>query len=156
MRLTLDSNVLIYAINRTDRLHDAAVDLIDRASRADCVQTLQSLGECFNVVTRRYRMSPADAAAELDWFRVLFPVVAADVAALDLATAVVHRHGLQFWDAMLWATAKLAGCRLLLSEDLQDGRELEGIRIVNPFDPANQSVVDRALGRAAEMGGRGG
>jgi predicted nucleic acid-binding protein len=45
----------------------------------------------------------------------------------------VEQHSLSFWDAMLWAVVKQAGGTLLLSEDLQDGRELEGVRFRNPF-----------------------
>ena len=56
-----------------------------------------------------------------------------------------QRHGLSFWDAMLWATAKRAGCRMLFSEDLQDGRRLDGVLFVNPFAPANRKLVDLAL-----------
>jgi predicted nucleic acid-binding protein len=55
-----------------------------------------------------------------------------------------------FFDAMLWATVKAAGCRVLLTEDLQDGRGLEGVRFVNPFDPANNSLVDLVLPPLAE------
>ena len=57
----------------------------------------------------------------------------------------VARHRLSFWDAMLWATAKAAGCRLILSEDGADGRDLEGVVQVNPFEPSNDRVVDLAL-----------
>ena len=46
---------------------------------------------------------------------------------------------------MLWATARRAGCRLLLSEDFQDGRDLGGVLFANPFDPANRKLLDLAL-----------
>jgi predicted nucleic acid-binding protein len=46
---------------------------------------------------------------------------------------------------MLWATAKRAGCRMLFCEDLQDGRRLGDVLLVNPFDPANRKLVDLAL-----------
>jgi predicted nucleic acid-binding protein len=45
----------------------------------------------------------------------------------------VERHGLAFWDAMQWAVAKQSGATLLLSEDLQHDRELDGVRFRNPF-----------------------
>jgi predicted nucleic acid-binding protein len=75
----------------------------------------------------------------------LFPVVAADESDLSAAVRAVERHGISFWDAMLWATARRAGCRLLFSEDLQDGRHLDGVLFVNPFDAANRKLVDLAL-----------
>ena len=41
--------------------------------------------------------------------------------------------------------ARRAGCRVLLSEDFQDGRDLGGLLFVNPFDPANRQLLDLAL-----------
>lgn len=65
----------------------------------------------------------------------------------DLAHAMraVGEHGLSFWDALLWATVRRAGVQLLLSEDFQDGRNIEGVRIVNPFIARNAAFVDGAL-----------
>jgi hypothetical protein len=54
-------------------------------------------------------------------------------------------RGLAFWDAMLWAAAQRAGVRHLLTEDLQDGFELAGVRFVNPFDAANNRLIDEIL-----------
>lgn len=42
-------------------------------------------------------------------------------------------HGIAFWDALIVAAAKRAGCRVLYSENLQDGRSVVGLEIVNPF-----------------------
>ena len=57
----------------------------------------------------------------------------------------VTNFGLSFWDGMLWATANRAGCRMLFSEDLEDGRRLDGVLFCNPFVPENQKLVDLAL-----------
>ena len=45
----------------------------------------------------------------------------------------VEEHRLSFWDAMLWATVRQSGCSAIPSEDMQDGRRLGGVEIVNPF-----------------------
>jgi hypothetical protein len=50
----------------------------------------------------------------------------------------VKDHRLSLWDAMLWAAAKRAGCRLLFSEDLQDGRHVEGVLFIDPSAPENR------------------
>jgi predicted nucleic acid-binding protein len=145
VRITFDSNILVYAVDRQDPRHAIANELIARATRADCRQTLQSLAECFNVLTRKFGRPAAEAHGWVRSFQTLFAVAAADES--DLATAVdaVEHHNLSFWDAMLWATARRAGCRLLLSEDFQDGRDLGGVLFVNPFDPANRKLIDLAL-----------
>jgi predicted nucleic acid-binding protein len=145
LRLTFDSNILIYTLSRADPRHAAAASLLVRATRADCIQTLQSLAECFRVMTARLRFDPRQARVEIDGFRTAFPVCTADEDDLDQAMRAVEDHHLSFWDAMLWATARRAGCRLLLSEDFQDGRDLGGVLFVNPFDPANRKLIDLAL-----------
>ncbi|MGH6917499.1 MAG: PIN domain-containing protein [Geminicoccaceae bacterium] len=143
--MTFDSNVLIHAVSRSDPRHPAATELIDRAARGDCRQTLQSLAECFNVLSRKYRMPALEAYAWVQSFQRLFPVVTAEESDLDRAMRAVEDHRLSFWDAMLWATAKRAGCSVLFSEDVQNGRRLEGILFVDPFAPENRRLVDLAL-----------
>lgn len=133
-RFTLDTNVLVYAVDRDagDR-HARARELVGRAARRDCVLTVQALAEFFHATTRKNRLDPARAGAFVrDWLDV-FRVVAADEAALADAMDAVGEHRLAFWDAMLWATARRAGCAAILSEDLQHGRRLGGVEVVNPF-----------------------
>ncbi|MGH6885722.1 MAG: PIN domain-containing protein, partial [Geminicoccales bacterium] len=103
------------------------------------------LAECFNVLCRKYRMPALEAYAWVQSFQRLFPVVTAEESDLDRAMRAVEDHRLSFWDAMLWATAKRAGCSVLFSEDVQNGRRLEGILFVDPFAPENRRLVDLAL-----------
>ena len=49
------------------------------------------------------------------------------------AWAVQDRFGLSWWDALIVAAAKVADCSLLLSEDLQDDQDLDGLRVIDPF-----------------------
>jgi predicted nucleic acid-binding protein len=143
--VSFDSNVLVYMADRSDRRHARAVDLLARAAQADCVLALQSLGEFFHATTRKRLLPAAEAEATVaDWAEI-FPLAAADHAALTLALRTVREHRLAFWDALLWATVRRAGCRVLLSEDFQDGRELDGVRVVDPFLPDNEALVDLVL-----------
>jgi predicted nucleic acid-binding protein len=64
---------------------------------------------------------------------------------VDAMDAVVG-HSFSFWDAMLWMTAKRAGCQLLLSEDGDDGRSLRGVTLVNPFASPRAPLLLQALG----------
>ena len=144
-RLSFDSNVLVYTADRQDHRHARAVEVVARAALADCVLSVQSVAEFYHVVTRK-RMVPAEEAqAQVDDMLESFPGISYDSAALRDAVAAARRHGLAFWDAMLWATVRAAGCRVLFTEDLQDGRELEGVRFVNPFDAANDRIIDLVL-----------
>ena len=64
---------------------------------------------------------------------------------LSAALDAVKNHRLAFWDAVLWGAAQGAGVRHLLTEDLQDGFELAGVRFVNPFEAANNRLIDEIL-----------
>lgn len=83
--------------------------------------------------TRKGKLTTLQAAAHVEDWQTLFPVVAATPGSLRLAVRAVELHSLSFWDAMQWAVAKQAGATLLLSEDLQHDRELDGVRFRNPF-----------------------
>ena len=65
--------------------------------------------------------------------RSTFSVEAASADDLEDALRATEEHGVSLRGALLWATARRTGCRTLLSEDFQDGRELGGVRFVNPF-----------------------
>jgi predicted nucleic acid-binding protein len=54
---------------------------------------------------------------------------------LDVLTAIqIHRRfGISFWDAMVVSSARRQGCRILWSEDLNDGQDYEGVVVRNPF-----------------------
>lgn len=147
MRFTLDTNILVYALDKkAGARHDVASALVLQARRGDCVLTLQSLAELFKVLSHpRHGIDPAVAAdIILDW-RSCVPVVAADADAMADAMRAVIEHSLSFWDAMIWATARRAGCALLLSEDGQHGRELGGVTIVNPFIEPAHPLLPQAL-----------
>jgi len=133
-RFSLDTNILVYAVDRDagDR-HDRAKVLIGAAARRDCVLTVQALAEFFHATTRKHLLAASLASAFVrDWLDV-FPIAAADADALTDAMDAVAEHRLSFWDAMLWATARKAGCAVILSEDMQHGRSLSGVEFINPF-----------------------
>ena len=133
-RISLDTNVLFYSVDwdAGDR-HARAVSIINKAENWDCVLVLQTLGEFFTAAMRKGRMPHANAAALAENWLHVFPVHAAGPSTLRHAMAAVQEHRLPFWDAMLWATAREAGCGLLLTEDFQHGRVLGGVRFHNPF-----------------------
>jgi predicted nucleic acid-binding protein len=134
-RLTLDSNILFYTIDAdAGGRQEQARAVVERAARSyDCFLTLQTLCEFFRATTRKGQLTAAQARTYVEDWQTLFPIVVAAPGSLRLAIRAVEQHGLSFWDAMQWAVAKQAGATLLLSEDLQHDRELEGVRFINPF-----------------------
>ena len=147
--ISFDSNILVYAVDaNVGRRHDQSVDLIERAiHRGSCIQALQTLSEFFNVATRKLGTSPSIAAAFVEGWQEVIPTEAATASDLGAAMRAVGEHGLAFWDAMLWATVRRAGVGLLITEDFQNGRILEGVRFVNPFAAHNAVLIDREIPR---------
>ena len=75
----------------------------------------------------------AEVPAAVSMWHDLADVLSLTGAATTAALTAVEQHRLSFWDALIWATARDADVRVILSEDFQDGREIEGVRFVNPF-----------------------
>lgn len=80
-------------------------------------------------------------------YRALALTPATSDSVLATATDMARFHGLQFWDAIVCAAAIEARAKALLTEDMQDGRMINGLLIVNPFHPANDATLDRMIGR---------
>ena len=133
-RFSLDTNILVYAVDRdSGERHVRARSLVGRAARRDCVLTVQALAEFFHATTRKNLLPPERASVFVrNWLDVFQVASAGDMALVDAMDAV-REHRLSFWDAMLWATARQSGCSAILSEDMQDGRRLSGVELINPF-----------------------
>jgi predicted nucleic acid-binding protein len=133
-RLTLDTNILIYAIDRDSKeKHKRAISIVDQAIHLDCVLTLQALCELYAAATRKKYAPHEEVSSFIKELMVVFPVVASSSATLSLALKVKEEHSLSFWDSLLWATAKENSCSLIISEDFQDNLMLGGVKIKNPF-----------------------
>ncbi len=147
MRVAFDTNVLAYAegIDGLER-REAALTLIRRLSQEAAVIPVQVLGELFNVLVRKGGKSRTEAREALLSWRDTFPIVETSpevmLAAADLATD----HQLSIWDAVILSAASQAGCRLLLSEDLQEGFTWGGVTVVNPFSTPRHPMLNALLG----------
>jgi len=136
MRRFLDTNVLVYLFDHgAPGKREIARELIKgHGTDADLVLSTQVLQEFYVVVTRKLAVPLQPEQAERavrDLARL--PVVPASVDLVLAAVARSRRGDLSFWDAMIVEAALRAGAAELLSEDLQDGREFEGLRVRNPF-----------------------
>jgi predicted nucleic acid-binding protein len=126
----LDTNILIYAFACDE----------PRSTRAEAVLAgggvigIQVLNE-FTSVTRRKLGWPWDQVeAALAVIEELLGSARPLTAAIHAqAVALARDHTLSFYDALIVAAAKEAGCRTLLSEDMQHGRKFGALTIENPF-----------------------
>jgi predicted nucleic acid-binding protein len=133
-RSFFDTNVLVYSDDKSSPAKQRrTLELVSEHRRTGTgVVSMQVLQEYFVTVTRKLQVDARIARRKVELlaeFDVAAPDVPDILAAIDL-----HRlHGFSFWDALILRSAMEAGCRVLLSEDLQ-AREVDGIRIVNPFE----------------------
>lgn len=134
----VDTNVLVYARDETEPIkRDCARSILATLWRTGRGRTShQVLVEFYATVTRTLRPGmPREAAMcdvrELQQWNPISP----SPRLFELAWEIEDRWQLSWWDALIVAAAKLSDCTTLLSEDLQDGLDLDGLRVVNPFAP---------------------
>ena len=144
---TFDTNVLVYATGPArDPKSRRARDVVARGMRVGTsVLLLQTLAEFSHVTIRKMGMPIGAVRSVVEAWRSVLPVHAAEEGDLPAALAAVEAHQIAFWDAMLWATARRLGVRYLVTEDLEDGRVLDGVRFINPFNTENDAVINEAL-----------
>lgn len=133
----IDTNLLIYLYDKGSPEKSKKAKLVlgklDQQSRG-CL-SVQNLAEFLSVSTRKLDppLSFSEALDQVDLFIQMWSV-------LDLTTMVVleaargcRDHGLSYYDAQIWATARLNQVPVVFSEDFTDGQVLDGVRFVNPF-----------------------
>ena len=146
MRVALDTNIMAYAEGiDTDHMQESAVDLVLKLPRGSAVLSVQTLGELFNVLVRKGgRSRDAARTAVLKW-RDDFPLIETSAAIMVRAMDLAADHRLGIWDSVILSAAAQAGCRLLLSEDLQDGFTWNGVTITNPFLPLRHPLLEALI-----------
>ncbi len=146
MKVALDTNVLAYAEGTNGAaMRNKALELVQRLPQGAVVLPVQTLGELFNVLVRKAKRRPTRArAAVLSW-RDAYPMVETSTAVMINATDLASDHGLTIWDSVVLAAAAEAGCRLLLSEDLQEGFTWRGVTVTNPFAPTLHPLLSALL-----------
>lgn len=135
----IDTNVLIYAHDRTDaRKHLAAKAALEALwmDRTGALST-QVLQEFYAVATRKLASPlPRHEAREVVSAYSAWQVVAIEPALIVAASHLEEAQQVSFWDALIIEAARVAGADRLLTEDLQHDRVIEGVRIENPFRAA--------------------
>lgn len=133
----IDSNLVVYAYDVSEPVKQpqAFALLMQLQQQQQAVLTTQVLGEFFQVVTRRIPspLSLAEGAQRVKNLSRLFPVLGISVSVTLEAIRGVCEHKLAYWDAQLWACARIAQIPTVLSEDFSHGRSIEGVVFCNPF-----------------------
>lgn len=135
--LFIDTNVFIYQLDTTDlRKHQIAERLVRSAlHKGNACISWQVVQECLNVMLRKAEvvLPPQAARSYLDVVLLPLMQVLPSAAVYHKALDVQARWGFGLYDSLIVSSAMTAGCSTLLSEDLQNGQVLDGLRIMNPF-----------------------
>ena len=134
-RLFIDTNILIYALDPADPVkRKVSADLLKRTiSNRLLTLSPQSLNEAYRVLTQRRKLMPiAETRAYLGGLAP-WCVAPLDAETTIRAWAVQDETSYSWWDSLMLASAIRARCTLFVSEDLQDGREVSGMPVVDPF-----------------------
>ena len=135
MTAFLDTSVLLYSISDVPEEQAKAARARTLIAAGDVVLSVQVLQEFYWQSTKPHRSwaVPSGVAQELieGWRR--FPVQETTLALLDYGFDIQARHRFSHWDSMIIAAARAQGCDVLWTEDMDDGRIVDGMRIANPF-----------------------
>ncbi len=131
----VDTNILLYALSSRPTEADKAARAVAILAEPALALSVQVLQEFYVQATRRSSADPLSHEDAVAFMATLerFPVQAMTVDVMRAALGARVRWQLNYWDAAIVEAARALGCRELLSEDLQHGQNLDGVRVVNPF-----------------------
>ena len=135
--IAVDTNVLIYAYDAADEAkRQRAIDtLAFLYSEGVGALSAQVLSEFYTVVTRKpaVPLTPERAESAVAAYVRSWPVYSTTPLCIQEGIRIARTHQTSYWDGLILATARLYRLPYLLSEDLQDRRDYDGVRVVNPF-----------------------
>jgi predicted nucleic acid-binding protein len=129
VRAFFDTNVLVYSFLDLEK-RERALDTLSMGG----IISVQVLNEFTHVAHKKRRRPWPDIETAISVIRMQFPEILSITPGTHLSALIIARdHSFSFYDALIVASALEAGCDPLYSEDLQDGRSISGLTIVNPF-----------------------
>lgn len=142
MRVALDTNILAYAegVDSGER-RGAALAIVRDLPQESIIIPVQVLGELFNVLVRKAGKSRDQARGAILSWRDTFPIIETSLEIMLMAADLATDHRLGIWDSVILSAASQAGCRLLLSEDLQESFTWGGVTVVNPFTSPRHALL---------------
>ena len=133
----------LYCAIRTSR--QSARALIASLPLDRVVVPVQVLGELFRVLVGKGDRPRGAARAAVTTWRDTFATPATTEATMLAAMDLAADHQLSIWDAVILAAAAEAGCRLVLSEDMQEGFAWRGLTVTNPFADQRHQLLEGIL-----------
>ncbi|MGD2123209.1 MAG: PIN domain-containing protein [Gemmatimonadota bacterium] len=135
----VDTNVLVYLRDRRDpdRQRKAAEWIGHLWESRLGRLSAQVLHEYYVTVTAKLRPGLSRAEAQEDALALqAWSPLPLTVPLMEDAWDVQDRWSFSFWDSLIIAAARAQGCGVLLTEDLTHGQDLDGLRVMSPFQHA--------------------
>ena len=133
MSVAVDTNVLVYAEGINGDARQVAARAVLQRLPETAIVPVQVLGELYNVLRRRAGWTADRARGSVLAWRDSWALAPTSESAMLSAIDLAGDHRLSIWDSVVISVASEAGCRLLVSEDLQDGFTWGGVTVANPF-----------------------
>jgi predicted nucleic acid-binding protein len=131
----VDTNILLYAASTApdeESKSRTALMTLDHDDLAVSAQVLQEFYVQSTRAGKHGRLTHDQAALLIESFR-RFPVQETTLSLLTAALAAKERFRISYWDAAIIEAARAIGCHTVLSEDLNDGQNYDGVKVINPF-----------------------
>jgi len=147
--ISADSNIFIYLFDDKEPVKQpVAAEVVAALATVDCVIGLQVVGEVRTVLQLKQKQPSWRASEHAHNLFTTFDSFGYGRNAVEKALEYSATGGLSYWDALLLAAAAEAGCTVLLSEDMGNGADYFGVRVINPFGtdgltPAARAVLKR-------------
>jgi predicted nucleic acid-binding protein len=126
----LDSNILVYLVGE-DQLKKEKVELLINPS---FIISTQVIAENVNVCLKKLKLTKEKSFAHGSFLLARLQVITIEKSFFPIAFQLSTKYQFSFWDSLIVASAIQSDCRLLYSEDMQDGLVIEGkLKIANPF-----------------------
>jgi predicted nucleic acid-binding protein len=135
--ILIDTNLLVYVFDRRDpSRQEIALHVVRSLVKTGLGRlSAQCLSEFFSATTRRKNpiLTYSDAMSQTEKLARAFVIFPVTQQVVIEALRGVKQYQFEFWDAQIWATARLNQTPILFNEDFNSGSTIEGVRFVNPF-----------------------
>lgn len=134
----LDTNIFVYSFDPSEPKKQKRAQALIEKSLSDRfgITSTQVIQEFINVARKqnKFRFSQLEISAYVDSVFKPLCEVFTDLSLIRLAMRLSEANQLSFYDSLIVAAGITAGCEILYTEDLQNGRKIDGLRIENPFN----------------------
>jgi len=129
----LDTNILIYGYSQDEpEKQQLAIECLQSD---DIWISTQVLNETINVLRRKFSLEYSEIRTVIEELTEQFEIAIVSVTTVETALNLAERYQYSYFDSLIIASALEVGCKILYSEDLQNGQQIDNqLKIINPFN----------------------